>query len=146
MLTLRDPAHVDQITDPGIRALAAQRFREVSVDEPYDPDVLGPLVVAEPGDTLETIEAETGCWLCSSLFDEHVRYGDEGYVPSFEFLEEHPACFEVVFIFNDGGYGTILFVSKAENMDPRLLRYCREFAEPAYQGDTTSGSQHATST
>lgn len=146
MLTLRDPAHVDRITDPGIRALAEQRFREVSTDEPYDPDVLGPFVVVEPGDTLETIETGTGCWLSSSLFDENVRYGDENYVPSFEFLEEHPACFEAVFIFNDGGYGTVLFISKAEAMDPALLRYCREFAEPAYQGDVPSGGQHAPST
>lgn len=146
MLILRDPAHVDQIADPDIRALAAQRFREVSADEPYDPDVLGPFVLVEPGDTLEAIETQTSCWLSSSLFDENVRYGDEGYVPSFEFLEEHPACFEAVFIFNDGGYGTVLLISKAENMDPTLLRYCREFAEPAYEGDTTSGGQHATST
>ena len=146
MLILRDPAHVDQIADLGIRALAVQRFREVSVDEPYDPDVLGPFVVVEPGDTLETIEAATSCWMSSSLFDENVRYGDDGYVPAFEFLEEHPACFEACFIFNDGGYGTLLFVSKAENMDPTLLRYCQEFATPADQGDTTMGGPHATST
>lgn len=146
MLILRDPAQVDQITDPGIRTLAAQRFREVSVDQPYDPDVLGPFVVVEPGDTLETIEATTSCWLSTSLFDENVHYGDEGYVSSFEFMEEHPACFEACFIFNDGGYGTLLFISKAEDMDATLLRYCREFAVPAYQGDTTNGGQHATST
>ena len=146
MLILRDPAHVDQIADLGIRALAIQRFREVSVDDPYDPDVLGPFVVAEPGDTLETIEAGTCCWMSCSLFDESIRYGDDGYVPGFEFLEEHPTCFEVCFIVNDGGYGTLLFVSKAENMDPTLLRYCREFATPANQGGTTSGGLHATST
>lgn len=143
MLTLRDPSHVDQIADPDIRALATQRFREVSVDEPYDPDVLGPFVVTEPGDTLETIEAETGCWLSTSMFNENVRYGDDGYVPSFEFLEEHPACFEVCFIFNDDGYGTLLFVGKTENMDPTLLHFCREYAD--HGGDTANGGTHATS-
>lgn len=146
MLMLLDPGHVEQIGDPDIRALAAQRFRELAAEEPYDPDVHGPFAVVEAGDTLETIEAATGCWLKTSLFDENVQYGDEGYMPAFEFLEEHPACFEVCFIFSDGGYGTLLFVSKSDAMDPTVMRYCREFAEPAYQGDTTSGGSHAAST
>lgn len=144
MLTLHDPNLVDRIADLGIRSLAAQRFRELSGEEPYDPDVIGPLVVVEPGDDMASIEKETGCWLVSSLFDDGVHFGDDGYVPSFEALEEHPACFEIVFIFNDNGYSTILFVPKADGIDSPLLRYCAEFAESAHQGNNLPENPHAT--
>jgi hypothetical protein len=131
MLALRNSHHVSQIADARIRALVIQRFHEFSVGEPYDPDVVGRFVLVEPGDDMAGLESATGCWLSSSLFGDGVRYGDADYVPGFELLEEHPSCFEVVFLFNDAGVFLALLVPKAEGIDPQLLSFCNEFASPA---------------
>ena len=130
MLTLRDPASVDQVHDPSIRAFLSQRFRDLSVEEPYDPDVNGHFVLIEPGEDMATIEAETGCWLVNSPFSG-ARFGDHDYSPCFELLEEHPACFELVFVFNDGDYGIVLVIPKADGINSELLHFCIEFATPA---------------
>lgn len=130
MLILRDPAHVERVQDPRLRALITQRFAEVSVDEPYDPDVIGDFVVAEPGDTLDGIEEANRLPIATSLFGE-ARFGEPDYAPCHEFLEEHPFCFEACWVMNDGGYGLLLFVPKVEGMDADLLDYCRAYAVPA---------------
>ena len=130
MLILRDPAHVDRVQESRLRVLIAQRFAEVSVDEPYDPDILGDFVVTEPGDTLDGIEQVTGLPIATSLFGA-ARFGDPDYAPCHEFLEEHAFCFEACWIMNDGGYCLLLFVPQVEGMDDGLLDYCRTYAVPA---------------
>ena len=44
--------------------------------------------------------------------------------------EEHPACYEVGFIFNDGGFGIVLIVPKAD-AEPEVVGYCQQYATPA---------------
>ena len=130
MLILRDPAHVERVQEPRLRALIAQRLTEVSVDAPYDPEEIGDFVVAEPGDTLASLEVALGVPIFSSQFGD-ACFGEPGYAPCFEFLEEHAFCFEACWIYNDGGYGLLLFVPKVESMDAGLLDYCRAYAVPA---------------
>jgi hypothetical protein len=130
MLVLNDPALADQVADEHIRALVRQRFAELSVDAPYDPNAIGYFVLVEPGDDIAQVERDSDCPLFSSALDEDVQYGDPDYAPSCEFVEEHPNCYEVVFVFSDSAYGRIVFVPKASGIDPVLLRYCAEFATP----------------
>jgi len=124
------PPVLPQVGNPAIRALLDRRFRELSAEEPYDPEVIGYFVLVEPGDSMAAIEAETGCWLLTSPFSDGC-YGDEDYAPCFEVLEEHPACYEIVFVFNDGGYGIVLLVPKVEGIDAELLHFCGQYAMPA---------------
>lgn len=130
MLVLNDPALAEQVEDERIRALVRQRFAELSVYAPYDPDEIGHFVLVEPGDDMAQVERDSDCPLLSCVLDDTVHYGDEDYAPACEYVEEHPNCFEIVFVFNDGGYGRIVFVPKADGIDPLLLRYCAEFATP----------------
>ena len=129
MLILRDPAALSGVSDPAIAQLLALRFEQLSEDEPYDPDINGFFILVEPRDTVSALEAASGCWITQGLFSD-ARYGEEGFSPCFEFLEEHPFCFDMVFILNDGGYG-VLFVIPKSGIDEELLRYCREYAVPA---------------
>ena len=129
MIVLRDPADVARVKDAAIAALLTQHFVELSIDVPYDPDIHGFLVGVEAGDTPEQLEQETGCWITSGLFSD-AKYGEPGFVPSFEFLEELPFCFEMVFVLNDGGFG-VLFAIPKTGIDENLLRYCKEFSTPA---------------
>lgn len=129
MLILRDPAAVSGVPDPAVAKLLALRFDQLSEDEPYDPDINGFFIVVEPGDTVAALEEASGCWITQGLLSE-ARYGEADFSPCFEFLDEHPFCYEMVFITSDSGYG-VLFAIPKSGIDDELLRFCREYAEPS---------------
>lgn len=129
MLILRDPAAVSSVSDPAIAKLLALRFDQLSEDAPYDPDINGFFIVVDPEDTVSALEEASGCWITQGLFTD-ARYGEADFSPCFEFLEEHPFCYELVFVVNDGGYG-VLFAIPKSGIDDELLRFCQEYAIPA---------------
>ena len=130
MLILRDPALARSITDPDIRALVEQRFREICAGEPYNYDQHGYSIVVEPGDTVMALEEESSCPILRNLFDD-TRFGDPDFAPSCEALKEHSACYEMVFILNDDGFGISIFIPKTKGIDADLLAMCAIYAEPA---------------
>ncbi len=129
MLILNDPALINRIPDPDIRDLVHQRFSEICGDEPYDYDTHGYMIVLEPGDSVEVLEQEVGWPILRNLFDDS-RYGEPDFTPSFEVLEDHGNCYEMVFIFNDEGFGVDLFIPKQSGIDGDLLAMCAEYAAP----------------
>ena len=130
MIVLRDPNSVNGIPDPDIRSLVSQRFAEVWPHENYDPNVDGYMIVVEPGDVVQAIEAESKCRILQSQFGQ-ARYGDPAYETSFEFLDEHACCYEMAFILSDDGYGIEIFIPKNDGIDAALLAMCAEYATPA---------------
>ena len=130
MLILRDPAMASSITDPDIRALVEQRFREICAGEPYNYDQHGYSIVVEPGDSVAALEEESSCPILRNLFDD-ARFGDPEFAPSCEALEEHSGCYEMVFILNDDGFGISIFIPKTKGIDADLLAMCAIYAEPA---------------
>ena len=89
------------------------------------------MVIVEPGDTVEQLEQAVGLPLLRSLFDD-VPYGDPDFTPCFDILEEHTdgkrRIYEMVFISNDDGFATTVFVPAAEGIPTDLLAMCRSFA------------------
>lgn len=131
MLVLRDPADAGLIADPDIRKLVEQRFAEVFSDEPYDANQHGYMIVVESGDSVETLEKESGCALLYEPFD-NVPFGHPDFTPSFEALEDHHDCYEMLFISNDNGFGITLIVPRnKEGIDACLLAMCAQYANPA---------------
>ena len=134
MLVLRDPATTSQIADPFIHELVSLRWSQILAGEPYDPAIHGDMVVAEPGDTVEQLEAAVGFPILRDLFDDF-PFGHEDFSPCFEILEEHSneqhRIYEMVFIGNDDGAATTLFVPATEGIPADLLALCRSFAAPA---------------
>lgn len=130
MIVINHPSLVSSIANPDIRSLIEQRFTEITNGEPYDADIHGYFVVAEPGDGVNVLEKEVGCPILRNLFDD-VPFGDPDFTPCFEVLEEHQACFEMVFIMTDGDFGISLFIPKTEGINPDLLAMCAEYAVPA---------------
>ncbi len=130
MIALRDPSLVGSIPDPDIRQLIEQRFAEITGDEPFDPDIHGQFIIVEPGDSVAALEKEVGIPILRNLFDD-VPYGDPDFTPCFEVLEEHQACFEMVFIMGDGDGGTVIIIPKTEGINPDLLAMCAQYAVPA---------------
>ena len=90
----------------------------------------GYAIVVEPGDTLQTIERESGVPVLTDLFGE-ARFGDPEFTPAAEVIEDRGTVYELVFIFTDDGYGIEIFVPKADGVDRELLAMCRQFAVPA---------------
>lgn len=127
MLVLPDPSHLDRVQDGYIRALLTRRFRELA-QEDYRYEELGEFLLIEPGDTVADLEAQGRIWVTTGPFNA-ACYGDAGYSPSFECLEEHAGhCFEMVHILNDSGYGVIVIVPDRPDIDQELLRFCRGYA------------------
>ena len=130
MLMLNDPSEAVAITDPDLRALIEQRFEDICDGEDFDPDLHGQFIVVEPGDSVEVLEEESGCPILSA-YTGNARYGDTGFKPVFECLEEHDTCYEMVFIPGGGDFGVVIFIPKADGIDSDLLAMCAEYAEPA---------------
>ena len=130
MLTIRDPTDIHSIPDPAVRRLVQRRWSEVINGQPYDLETHGEMIVVQPGDTADSIERYSHLPIFSNPFDD-ARFPDPEFVPVCEALEEHAACYEMVFIFTDDGAGTSLFIPKRPDIDPELLALCATFSEPA---------------
>ena len=129
MIRIRGPDQARRISDPDIRRLVQQRFAEVCNGEPYDPDVHGEMIVVEPGDTLRSLEGESSVPVATNPFDD-CCFPDPDFVPVCEYLEEHPHCYEMMFLFSDDGAGVNFFIPK-QGIDADLLAYCARYAVPA---------------
>ena len=131
MIVLRDPQATSQITDPYIRDLVSLRWSQILAGEPYDYDRHGYMVVVEPGDTVEQLEQEIGLPILHGLFDD-VPFGHDDFTPCFDILEEHSyeqhRIYEMVFISNDDGFATTVFVPACEGI-PETCWLCVDHSQ-----------------
>ena len=125
MLVINDTSSLAQVTDPEVRALIERRMDEYGSDAD-----LATFVVVEAGDPLDSLDAQLGFPILSNRLDG-TRHGHPDFTPSFEVLEEHQSCFEMVFVLADYGDGVIVLVPKGGGADPRLLSLCAEYAVPS---------------
>ena len=128
MHEILDLPSTEQISDPAIRKLVQHRIDELGGDK-FNTTELGYFLVIEPGDSIVAISSQLGFSILANRFTG-IRYDEVGFTPSFEFIEEFPACFEIVIILDDSGYGIDIFISKGTGVDPGLLAMCQRFATP----------------
>ena len=124
MLVINDQSSLSHLPDSDVRDLIQQRMDEYGSDAD-----LATFIVVEPGDPLESLDAQLGFSILSNRFDG-TRYGDPDFAPSFEVAEDHGAFFEVVFVLADYGDGVIVLAPK-RGADSRLLALCAEYATPS---------------
>lgn len=129
MLTLTDPAATTAIADTAIRNLVDSRIDEIADGEPFDPEIHGVFIVLEPGDTVTDLENVSGCPILTNTITDH-RFGEEEFQPLFEYLGEHESCFELVFVSGEGDFGIVIFIPKTDGIDPDLLAFCTQYAQP----------------
>lgn len=134
MIRIRGPDQARRIVHSDIRRLVERRLADICKDERYDPEIHGEMIVVVPGDTVEHLEEVSGCCILHSFFDD-ARFGDPEFSPSFEALEEHPTCYEMVFILSDDGFGVEFFIPKQRGIEPELLALCAAYAVPAEHPD-----------
>ena len=129
MIVVRDHSTIDQISNLQIRELVQQRINDLG-GESFDSNELGYFLVVEAGDSIEAIRATVGFDILHNRFTG-IRFNATGFTPSFEFIEEFPACYDMVFVLEDSGFGVEIFVPKEEGIDPDLIAMCRMFAYTA---------------
>lgn len=127
MLVVRDPEQVNRIAAAEIQDLLRQRFAYLTEDEPYDPQVMAYFIVIEDGDSLEQVNKQIGFDILCNRFDEK-RYDQPDFHQSFEVLEEHRTCFEIMFILSDDGFGVDVFVPKSAHIPSELRAMCEMHA------------------
>ena len=126
MIIVHDLSSIHQIGNIEIRELVTQRMDDLGGDA-FDANALGYFLVVESGDTIGTITAQLGFNILCNRFTG-TRYDQTGFTPSFEFVEEFPACYDMVFILSDDGYGVEVFLEKASGVSPDLLAMCQHYA------------------
>jgi hypothetical protein len=108
-----------------VRLLRLRLAFYVDYEEPLSE--LFKLILVEPGDTLAGIDSEfDGNFLINHYSGR--RYGDPGFKPAFEVLEEYPGFYAMLFCEGDGGFGIEVIVPKATDIDTRLLSLCAQHA------------------
>ena len=100
-----------------MKTLSNQKYVEFTVDANF--------ILIEAHDTVDDLEATTGCPIITSWFGDAV-YPHEDFAPSFEFIEEHPTFYEMVFVLTDDN--TTVFIVPKSGSDSLLLALCEEFS------------------
>ena len=123
LIVVHDHSNIDQISNIAIKDLIRKRIDSLN---DLDAGDLCNMLVVEGSDTLESLSAQlTFNILCNRLTG--IRFDQEGFTPSFEFIEEFPSCFDMVFVLSDDGFGVELFVPKEKGINSELIAMCRTF-------------------
>ena len=126
MIIVKTTAAIQQISDTAISKILQERINDLG-GAAFDSIEIGYFLVVESGDTIEAITAQLGFAILCNRFTG-IRYDQTGFTPSFEFVEEFPACYDMVFVLSDDGYGVEVFVQKASGVSPDLLAMCQRYA------------------
>jgi hypothetical protein len=129
VIVVRDLPTIDQISNLQIRELVQQRINDLG-GEAFDSSELGYFLVVESSDSIEAISAKVGFNILQNR-SNGIRFNATGFTPSFEFIEEFSACYDMVLVLDDTGLGIEIFVPKEEGIDPDLSAMCRMFAYTA---------------
>jgi hypothetical protein len=129
VIVVRDLPTIDQISNLQIRELVQQRINDLG-GEAFDTSELGYFLIVEAGDTIEAIQTQVGFNILHNRVT-NIPFTGTGFTPSFEFIEEFPACYDMVFVLDDTGIGIELFVPKKEGINSDLTAMCRMFAYTA---------------
>ncbi|QBM74388.1 hypothetical protein E2E30_00465 [Sphingomonas sp. AAP5] len=112
--------------DPALAHLLEQRRDQLLEHEGYDLGELAHFVVVAPGDTATATEQALGFDPCANFIDG-LRYGEDGFEPSWEWIERHGDWYEAVFVLSDDGFGSVLLVPDESGVEPTLLSLCNHY-------------------
>ena len=132
MIVVLDHSSIVQISNSNIKDLIRKRIDSLNELDASD---LCNILVVEGSDTLESLSEQLTFNLVCNRFTG-IRFNQEGFTPSFEFIEEFPSCFDMVFVLDDTGIGIELFVPKEEGIEPDLIAMCWMYAYTAPPEDS----------
>lgn len=120
MQVLRDSTSISEWaasnSDPTLVELIVAHIQILTEYEGYDWSELVRFVVVERNDTVSSLEGALGFPVMANRFDG-CRYGEPGFSPSWEFINEHKDWYEVVYVLGDDGFGVVVFVEKHADLE-----------------------------
>mgnify|MGYP003382769205 CR=1 FL=1 len=125
MIVIRDLPTVNLINNTVIRELVQQRIDSL---DGFDLADVGYFLVVEASDSIEAIDKQVGFPILCNRFTG-IQWDQPGFTPSFELVEEFPACFDLVYVLGQDGAGVEVFVPKVEGVHPELLAMCQRYTE-----------------
>jgi hypothetical protein len=132
MLSIRSAADLaealDLPLDANLHCLLRRRADQLREYDGYELGDLAHLLVVEAGDDLAIIEDELGFSPLTNAADG-THYGEAEFTPSWEAIEQHGSWYELVFVLSDDGFGAVVLVPEADDVDPELLALCREYSD-----------------
>lgn len=121
LIFVHDHSNIDQISNIAIKELIRKRIDSLNESDAAD---LCNIVLVESSDKLEAISNQLKFNILCNRFTGN-RFDQEGFTPSFEFIEEFPSRFDMVFVLSDDGFGVELFVPKEEGINSELIEMCQ---------------------
>lgn len=118
-------AFIETYPDQAVTTLIQQRLTDLLQHADLTMEELVFFVVLEQGETIQQLVEGLGTDLQTV----------DG-CPLWEFIEEHPTCYEFVIVMSDSGFGSEVFIPKA-GMNGDLLALCRMHAVPLKEGIDT---------
>ena len=115
-------AFIETYPDHTITTLIQQRLNDILQDDDLTMEELVFFVVPEPGETIQQLVEALGTDLLTV----------DG-CPLWEFIQQHPTCYEFVLVLSQDGFGAEVFLPKA-GIDPDLLSLCQQYSVPAQEG------------
>ena len=103
---------------------------------------LATFIIPAPGDSMADIEAAAGIPIATNFVDG-ASYGEPDFMPSFEWVIDHGALYEIPYVLSDDGSGVVLIVPDCEGIDPVLLALARNHAvaTPECDADRSTSEQ-----
>jgi len=126
MHVIRLESDLQVLEDPNLLALIRRRI----ADTAEFVDTFGELVffvIVEPGDDIAAVDDALGFAVMANRFDG-TTFGEPGFTPSWDVLDEHAGYYELVYVLSDDGQGVTVFVRKSEGVSAELLAMCRQFS------------------
>jgi len=112
------------VTDPQLKNLLTDRVEDWTA---LGVLAMTHLVIIEVGDTDESIIEELAFSPLINPLDG-LRFGTDGFVLPFDYVEDHGGWFELIVTVGNDGFAFVLFVRNREGVDPELLGMCRAHA------------------
>lgn len=135
MLTVRDARDLDRVQDPEVRSLIDRRVEDLSEYVDHFSELVF-FVIVESGDSIAAVDSALGFAVLANRFDG-TAYGEPDFTPSWDVLEEHVGCYEMVFVLSDDGSGVTLFILKADGVPSQLIDLCATFVTEVKEGHDT---------
>lgn len=130
MLIVTNPLEAQQVEDEAVRRFLLRRIAQLGQGAGgSDLTIGGQWVVVQEGDRIERIDAVIGMPVLRGLFDD-APFGSADYAPCFEWISDHGAWYEMLFVTNDDGAFSSLVIPRRAGIDGQLLALCAAYATP----------------
>jgi len=116
MLSITDGGAPARALDPALRAIIDERREQLRRNYTGPLDAIVAFHVVEPGDTEADVAAALGFNPLENVVDG-TRLGDPDFTYNSEWAACHGRWIELLFLLDDAGFGTVLFIKDDPETD-----------------------------